>query len=187
MGAMRPSARWGIRMSAFPNANITARNGCTPGVPSPYMIMCLELSVDPDVDLVFVEYTLNDGHDRLIFESQVVKDSERLVRRILALPNHPAVVFMHVPSHGIAGYPPSHPKFEKERDIYAEFYQTSEDVEAAVSQYYDVQYLSLRTAVHHLAAHKEAPGFLWEQLFGGKGGRLRQVVGCRLAVNRLGD
>ncbi len=47
-----------VQFSAFPHANITGRNGCTPGVPSPYMIMCLELSVDPDVDLVFMEYTL---------------------------------------------------------------------------------------------------------------------------------
>ncbi len=46
------------QMSAFPGATVRARNGCTPGVPSSYMVMCLELSVDPDVDLVFVEYTL---------------------------------------------------------------------------------------------------------------------------------
>ncbi len=33
------------------------------GTPSTYMIMCLELSVDEDVDIVFTEYVLNDGFD----------------------------------------------------------------------------------------------------------------------------
>lgn len=46
------------QIDAFPRASVVARNGCTPGVPTPYMIMCLEASVDPDTDLVFVEYTL---------------------------------------------------------------------------------------------------------------------------------
>ncbi|EFJ52634.1 hypothetical protein VOLCADRAFT_85814 [Volvox carteri f. nagariensis] len=97
-------ASWMI--SAFPRANITARNGCTPGVPTPYMIMCLELSVDPDVDLVFMEYTLN--------------------RR---------------------------------------FYETTEDAQGALSQYYDVQYLSLRTALYRLAVFKSTPNFLWEDAY----------------------
>ncbi|PNH01068.1 hypothetical protein TSOC_013069, partial [Tetrabaena socialis] len=102
----------GWLITSFSHANITSRNGCTPGVPTPYMILCLELSVDPDVDLVFMEYTLNDGRDpgnRLI-GNQLVMDTERLVRRVMALPNHPAVVLMQVPTHGIACYPPDiHP------------------------------------------------------------------------------
>ncbi|GFR42716.1 hypothetical protein Agub_g3640 [Astrephomene gubernaculifera] len=155
-------SKWMI--SAFPRANITARNGCTPGVPTPYMILCLELSVDPDVDLVFVEYTLNDGTDPRLFDNSIVKDTERLVRRILALPNHPAVVFMHVPIHGMASYPKGHEK-NKANDAYQPFYWTSEDAEGAISQYYDVQYLSLRTALYRLAVHKGAPGFLWEDTF----------------------
>lgn len=66
------------------------------GVPTPYMIMCLELSLDPDVDLVIMEYTLNDGLDSVLFGNRVVQDMERLVRRVLALPSRPAVVLLQV-------------------------------------------------------------------------------------------
>ncbi|PNH01936.1 hypothetical protein TSOC_012121 [Tetrabaena socialis] len=162
--------------NAFPRANITARNGCTPGVPTPYMIMCLELSVDPDVDLVFMEYTLNDATDPQLIGNKVVMDTERLVRRILALPNRPAVVFLHVPTFGMPSYPAGHPKNPNGNDSYVwvlargrrlvlgPFYHTSEDAQISLAQYYDVQYLSLRTAVYRLAA-KETPGFMWEELF----------------------
>lgn len=49
---------------AFPRANVTTRNGALPATPSALMNMCLEQYVDPDVDLVFVEYVANDGSDR---------------------------------------------------------------------------------------------------------------------------
>ncbi|KAG2434505.1 hypothetical protein HYH02_012172 [Chlamydomonas schloesseri] len=156
--------RWMI--SAFPRANITGRNGCTPGVPTPYMIMCLELSLDPDVDLVIMEYTLNDGLDPVLFGNRVVQDMERLVRRVLALPSRPAVVLLQVPSFGMAGYRGGHPKNNKNpADAFAHFYETSEDAQVAISQYYDVSYLSLRTALYRLAAQKATPGFLWEDTF----------------------
>jgi hypothetical protein len=38
----------------LPAANVTGRNGCIPGTPSSYMNMCLDLSLDEDVDLVSV-------------------------------------------------------------------------------------------------------------------------------------
>ncbi|KAG2496419.1 hypothetical protein HYH03_005645 [Edaphochlamys debaryana] len=155
-------------INAFPKANITLRNGAIPGVESPYMILCLELSVDPDVDLVFVEFTLNDGPDPVLYENKIVKQMERLVRRIMALPSKPAVVLMQVPTLGMAGYPPEHPKFQTEpggRWWYARFWQTSEDAQSAIAHYYDAQYLSLRTATYHLAAHRETPGFQWEDMF----------------------
>ncbi|GLI65991.1 hypothetical protein VaNZ11_009684 [Volvox africanus] len=155
-------SKWMI--SAFPRANITARNGCTPGVPTPYMIMCLELSVDTDVDLVFMEYTLNDGIDPMLFNNRIVMDMERLVRRVMDLPNHPAVVFMHVPTFGMANYPKGHEK-NPGNETYTRFYETTEDAQTAISQYYDVQYLSLRTAMYRLAVHKGLEGFRWEDAF----------------------
>ncbi|KAG2493912.1 hypothetical protein HYH03_007848 [Edaphochlamys debaryana] len=156
-------AKWMI--GAFPRVNITARNGCTPGVPTPYMIMCLELSVDPDVDLVFMEYTLNDGLDPNLYPNRVVADTERLVRRILDLPGKPAVVFMHVPTHGMAAYEPRDPNNIGGTEPYKPFYMTAEDAEGALAHYYDVQYLSLRTATYRLAAHLRQPGFRWEDEF----------------------
>jgi hypothetical protein len=47
-----------VQTRAFPAANITSRNGCVPATPSAYMVLCLEASVSPDVDLVFVEYNV---------------------------------------------------------------------------------------------------------------------------------
>ncbi|KXZ51888.1 hypothetical protein GPECTOR_11g322 [Gonium pectorale] len=161
-------------VSAFPRANISARNGCTPGIPTPYMIMCLELSVDPDVDLVFVEYTLNDAYnvdmtsgmqeEAALEDNRIVVDSERLLRRLLALPRRPAVVMLHSTPVGLANYPLNHPKHPKGAP-YRPFLMTSEDLQGALAQYYDVQYLSLRTALYRLAAHKDVPGFRWEDLF----------------------
>ncbi|GIL63834.1 hypothetical protein Vafri_17825 [Volvox africanus] len=162
-------AKWLI--SAFPRANVTARNGCTPGVPTPYMILCLELSVDPDVDLVFMEYTLNDAYsvpshheEAKLLDNPIVKNAERLVRRVLALPQRPAVVFMHSPPCGMASYPVGHPKNPNSMP-YRSFPMTSEDIQGAISQYYDVQYLSMRTAMYRLAVHKQELGFLWEDMF----------------------
>lgn len=48
---------------AFPRASITARNGALPATPSALMNMCLETYVDPEIDLLFVEYCANDGSD----------------------------------------------------------------------------------------------------------------------------
>jgi hypothetical protein len=38
----------------FPHATIVAKNGAVPGTPSGYALMCLELMVEPDVDIVFI-------------------------------------------------------------------------------------------------------------------------------------
>ncbi|KAG2425210.1 hypothetical protein HYH02_015037 [Chlamydomonas schloesseri] len=144
---------------AFPNTNVTTRNGCTPGVPSSYMIMCLELSVDTDVDLVLTEYTLNDGHDSNLYSNAIVKGMERLIRRIMALPKRPAVIMMHHMTHYMGSYPPGHPKHF---GGWRHFYESSEDAQGALAQYYDAQSLSQRTSLYRLAAFKQQPGFLWE-------------------------
>jgi hypothetical protein len=43
---------------------VQLRNGCLPATPSALMEMCLEQSVDSDVDLLFIEYVANDGANR---------------------------------------------------------------------------------------------------------------------------
>ncbi|GIL55251.1 hypothetical protein Vafri_10837 [Volvox africanus] len=155
-------SKWLI--DAFPRSNITARNGCVPGVPSAYMILCLEQSLNhEDVELVFVEFNLNDGTNSMLVNPQV-QSMERLIRRILELPRRPAVVLLQTPSHGQAEYPLEHPKHAPGVE-YKRFYETLEDAEGAVAQYYDVQMLSLRTALYRLAVFKQVEGFLWEQTF----------------------
>ncbi|KAG2488939.1 hypothetical protein HYH03_012560 [Edaphochlamys debaryana] len=142
-------------VDSFPETNITARNGAVPATPCTFMIMCLEHAVDLDADLVFVEYVMNNGDDYSVINNRVVKDVERLVRRLLALPGKPAVVLMQVPNVGMANLePPRTP-----------FYATVEDVETSLSHYYDVQALSLRTALYELAEVEQRDGFRWRDLF----------------------
>ncbi len=38
----------------FPHTKVLAKNGAVPGTPSGYALMCLELMVEPDVDIVFI-------------------------------------------------------------------------------------------------------------------------------------
>ncbi len=52
----------------------------------------------------------SDGMDDRIVNNRVLRGTERLLRRLLALRRRPAVVLVHVPTHGIAEYPPGHPK-----------------------------------------------------------------------------
>ncbi|GIL91193.1 hypothetical protein Vretimale_18816 [Volvox reticuliferus] len=140
--------------AAFPSINITARNGAVPATPASFMVMCLDHFVDPDVDLVFLEYILNNGLDDRVFDNQVIQVMERLIRKLLDLPGKPAVVMMQVPTHSMARYGDG-----------VRFHHTMEDLEGALAQYYDVQYLSLRTALYRLAAIDREDGFLWDQMF----------------------
>lgn len=81
---------------AFPRANITTRNGALPGTDASYMVMCLDIRVDPDVDVVFFEYVLNNGFMPNIMDNPNTMVQEKLVRRILAHGNNPAIVFIQV-------------------------------------------------------------------------------------------
>ncbi|KAG2482486.1 hypothetical protein HYH03_018593 [Edaphochlamys debaryana] len=47
----------------------------------------------------------------------------------------------------------------------APFHDTMEDLETSLAQYYDVQALSLRTALYRLAVLEQRDGFRWRQLF----------------------
>eukprot|EP00878_Enallax_costatus_P031969 GHUV01035048.1.p1 GENE.GHUV01035048.1~~GHUV01035048.1.p1 ORF type:complete len:243 (+),score=79.43 GHUV01035048.1:155-883(+) len=66
--------------AAFPNSNITGKNGCVPATPSSFMNMCLEQYMDDDVDLVFLEYATNDGWD--VNNINRRKTYERLMRKV---------------------------------------------------------------------------------------------------------
>ena len=59
-----------------------------------------------------------------------------------------------MPSHGLA--------FPQDRHDWIPFHRTMEDLYGALAQYYDVQYLSLRTAVYRLANFKKVPGKGWK-------------------------
>ena len=60
------------------------------------MAMCMEHSVDPDTNLFFSEYLVNDSPNDRIVESSRTAGYERLVRRALALPRRPAMIMLQV-------------------------------------------------------------------------------------------
>jgi hypothetical protein len=51
------------------------------------------------VDLLFVDFTLNDGFEDVVARNSRVRVMERLLRRALAKPHAPAVVLMQVGDH----------------------------------------------------------------------------------------
>ena len=59
------------------------------------MVVCLDMNIDQDVDVIFSEYILNDGRVASV-ENERVKEYERLVRRVLSLPKRPPMVMMQV-------------------------------------------------------------------------------------------
>ncbi|GIL69214.1 hypothetical protein Vretifemale_172 [Volvox reticuliferus] len=139
---------WLASVSRVP---VIGRNGCIPGTPSFYMVLCWEHSVDPDVDLILVEYVFNDGVDDRIKNNGAVRWVEQLVRRLMALPGRPAVVLVQVPHVHLTYFDP--------------FFRTSEDLEGAVAAYYDVPTVSLRDALYPLNVHRPTEGFLWAQTY----------------------
>ena len=86
--------------TTFGKERVQLRNGCIPGSPSHFMVLCLEKSVELDVDVVFAEYLVNDGYDDKISVNAPTRNYERLVRRVLALPSRPALVMMQVGREG---------------------------------------------------------------------------------------
>jgi hypothetical protein len=88
--------------SAFPRARLSVKNGCIPATPAAYMYMCLELSVEREVDLLFVEYLMNDGFEDKIRNNSRVMVYERLVRKVMAQMNHPAVALYQVGAEAAA-------------------------------------------------------------------------------------
>eukprot|EP00798_Chlamydomonas_sp_ICE-L_P015650 gene15650-21757_t len=113
------------------------------------MVVCLDMSVDQDVDLVFSEYVLNDGRV-LTINTTKTKDVERLTRRVYALPNKPAMANMQVMSYGQAFPYMGRLKSDvwKDTDVWTPFHFTPEDIYGAVVQYYGTQWLSFRTATY---------------------------------------
>jgi len=100
------------------------------------MAVCYKNRVDVDVDILLVEYVLNDGF-------QNAPSYERLLRIILNLPHHPAIILVHVPSHGLA--------FDIRSHDNRQFDETIEDRYSVIAQYYGVTALSYRDALYQLS------------------------------------
>jgi lysophospholipase L1-like esterase len=123
---------------AFPSSNVTHLSGALPATTSAFATPSIPKLIRPEADLVFVEYTVNDGweDEPPIAKSDRAKAFERTLRTLLSLPRRPAVVLVHaLPSNASrAGLP---------------FWASEEDHYGVLAQYYDVPSLSVRDAVWH--------------------------------------
>ncbi|KAG1670163.1 hypothetical protein FOA52_000875 [Chlamydomonas sp. UWO 241] len=71
-------------VEAFPKARIAARNGGISGTPSSFMERMLTSQLDEGVDLVFIEYALNNKKDSKPESSESISSMERLIRTVMA-------------------------------------------------------------------------------------------------------
>ncbi|KIJ41191.1 hypothetical protein M422DRAFT_209303 [Sphaerobolus stellatus SS14] len=137
-GLTRFEDKWSIRFSEewkqfFPNSKTTLVNGAVPATSSSYMSMCFGEHIDEDVDLVVVELSLNDER----FDANIMQ-YEWLMRGILELPKHPAII--HLQAIGLG---------------YGRI-MIGGDTQASVSTYYDIPVVSIRNMlVQHIIKHSE--------------------------------
>lgn len=122
---------------AFPSANVSHYSGALPATTSAFATPSIPKLVRPEADLVFVEYTVNDGWDgdeTPLPRSELAKSFERTLRTLLSLPKKPAVVIMNaLPSNASRAALP--------------FWQSGEDYYSVLSQYYSLPSLSMRDAI----------------------------------------
>ncbi|WIA15472.1 hypothetical protein OEZ85_002112 [Tetradesmus obliquus] len=141
IGVQRGSSDWFSRLqqyirTAFPHAAVTAKNGCVPGGHSEFVAACLDKFVSQDADLILVEFATSDGYLDTSVNNGYVHAFERLVRKLLRLPNSPAVVVTNFLQAGV-----------KANNL--PFYHTIEDHFGVIAQYYQLPWLSFRDAVWH--------------------------------------
>eukprot|EP00201_Polytomella_parva_P008862 CAMPEP_0175056350 /NCGR_PEP_ID=MMETSP0052_2-20121109/10618_1 /TAXON_ID=51329 ORGANISM="Polytomella parva, Strain SAG 63-3" /NCGR_SAMPLE_ID=MMETSP0052_2 /ASSEMBLY_ACC=CAM_ASM_000194 /LENGTH=424 /DNA_ID=CAMNT_0016321359 /DNA_START=66 /DNA_END=1337 /DNA_ORIENTATION=+ len=120
----------------FPDVKITHRNGCLGGTNTGFMSICYRNHVDSDVDILMLEYVLNDGNENEF-------NYEKLLRVGLDFPSKPFVILVQVPSHRLGIDP-----LEVDSRSFGE---TVEDRYNILAQYYDVTSVSLRNALYQLA------------------------------------
>ncbi|KAL3132821.1 hypothetical protein ABBQ38_006746 [Trebouxia sp. C0009 RCD-2024] len=131
-------SRWFI--DTFPNSSITAHNAAVGGVTSTYFGQCIDMFVpDEDVDLVLVDFTLNDRASGVQGKSPEPDTPDRrayevMLRKLLAFNQKPAIIALHSWS----------PFFNTPH-----FYSTTEDLIQVLVSYYGLQSVSVRNALWH--------------------------------------
>lgn len=115
------SAWWN---ATFPHEENVFVNGAVPATGTEYFSVCAVEHIDENVDLVFIELSIND-----LRGEQSAISYEWLVRLLLQLPNKPAVINANVFS------------------IHFEYLATGGDFHLPVAQYYDIPVVNLRHVV----------------------------------------
>ncbi|KAA6418426.1 MAG: hypothetical protein FRX49_11586 [Trebouxia sp. A1-2] len=138
----------------YPNASVRVQNAGVGGVTSLYYAQCVDMFVpDEDVDLVFVDFTLNDRASGIMGKSPEPDTPDRrgyemLLRKLLGYRQHPAIIALHSWSPFF-----NHPNF----------FSTAEDPIQSIVAYYGLQSVSMRNALFHPTWQRQQnyKGFQW--------------------------
>ena len=113
---------------SFPNATFV--NGAVHSTDSTFAMYCLDVLLPASVDVVFIEFDLNNAQKQ---NEGATRSVELLVRKVLRLPTRrPAVVLVHVPSGN------------QQR-----FVDSIADAENVLVPYYGLSSISLRDVYWH--------------------------------------
>eukprot|EP00854_Cymbomonas_tetramitiformis_P003098 gene3098-3932_t len=124
-------------------AEHSMHNGGVSASPIKYMNLCVREHVPADVDLVIIEYAVNQMlPDKSIAKSDPVQQYERLVRKLIRFPNRPAIILLQTFSWSRGFNRIAH-------NSWSSFFETPEDHFAVVAKYYGLPSLSLRDAIFH--------------------------------------
>jgi hypothetical protein len=109
-------------------------NGAVAGTVSMFMSVCVKNHVPEDVDIVLVEYAVNDNPG-LEFDHDQRKGFERLLRKLLNYPKKPAVVMINSFAWQACG---------------GDYFGNAESAFLEYATYYGLPVVSLKAAVHEL-------------------------------------
>ncbi|KAJ2962136.1 hypothetical protein NQZ79_g2580 [Umbelopsis isabellina] len=127
----------------FPDGHHEIFQGAVPATDSGYYAYCFDKHIPKDVDIVFVEFSLNDASAlpcELAKQGSIVqaKMMESLVRNLLRLPRKPAVIMTSVFSYNVNEY------------------LDGQESHLPISNYYDLPHISMKNALFdHLNRHPD--------------------------------
>jgi DNA polymerase alpha subunit B len=112
------------------------------------MSLCVDLHVPKNADLIFVQYAFNDAaHPTPYLDNPQRRELERLLRKLLRLPNAPAVILLNAYSW-LWNSPPGQYWAGAE----AEFFE--------FATFYQLPLLSLKACCYHLLAVGQPPFYV---------------------------
>lgn len=133
--------------------SVALENAAVAGTTSSFANLCFPKKVGNDANLVIVEFAANNylGRDStsiscalkegVAVSAELHREFEQLIRKILSLPNEPAVLLMH-------SWSPNYVDMHN-------FWDTPEEVLQLIGRYYSVPSISLRDALYFLVKSNE--------------------------------
>ncbi|KAG2493701.1 hypothetical protein HYH03_008215 [Edaphochlamys debaryana] len=126
-------------------------NGAMSGTTSQYMSTCVNLHVPATVDIVIVEYAINDEEMPMPhMNNKVRRPYERLIRKLLNYPRRPAVILLHA-YRWFGDAPPGEVRPS------GQFWTSSERQHGEFGLYYGLPQLSVKSCCYHHMLKGVAP------------------------------